>query len=773
MNPAAASAARAATTSDNVKRRLCVSAASTMGTSSRIAMTSLCCVTASAANVTISSAKAAAATARERTISASGSRDTALRMTPCARKTLRRGGAARRARSDAEADDLSGRSARSGEDAPPDNRCARRGESRPACGDRLDRDEAAAAARSACRAAAPYSAAAFRGGRYNRRGLRSGGRARERLRDDRSRRARAREPHRRDAHEALAGRARAARRRQIGARRVQRDALGHRRPRRGAHRRSSDPRARAARVPAQSRPRDRTRRRAVDPRVAAADRAHRARRGRRARRGGGLAAEDLEHDARAAAACRRRADDPGHRAEQSVDRACGRRGLDRRGTVLAARGRIRGRARSRARGDGAGRRRRRAGHRGHAARGRRHDTRAAGLGARRAARRPCLADHRAARSARGPHPRAPARPRPARRRSHRRARALGVRLRIGYGKLTIYLGSVAGSGKTYTMLDRAHQLIDDGVDVVAALVETHGRAETAAQLTGIEHIPRLPNGEIDLETLLLRHPQVALIDELAHTNLSAGARAKRYDDVIAVLRGGIDVITTLNVQHFEGVADAVERLTGTRVRETLPDSVLEFADEVIFVDVTPDVLRQRLREGKIYPRERIDTALSHFFRTENLAALRELAVREMLRARSERRRERPFARIVLGVAPRERDVDLIERAGRLARRLDVDLRVVAITPQDDAATRAAADVLARATTSVRVTFVADVAPDPAVRIVQLLAEGDVLAVESPRHAKRRFFGKPSFAVLALAAGARELLVLAPRAAANAGENAQK
>jgi len=351
--------------------------------------------------------------------------------------------------------------------------------------------------------------------------------------------------------------------------------------------------------------------------------------------------------------------------------------------------------------------------------------------------------------------------------------ALGDRLRIGYGKLTIYLGSVAGSGKTYTMLDRAHQLIDDGVDVVAALVETHGRAETAAQLTGIEHIPRLPNGEIDLETLLLRHPQVALIDELAHTNLSAGARAKRYDDVIAVLRGGIDVITTLNVQHFEGVADAVERLTGTRVRETLPDSVLEFADEVIFVDVTPDVLRQRLREGKIYPRERIDTALSHFFRTENLAALRELAVREMLRARSERRRERPFARIVLGVAPRERDVDLIERAGRLARRLDVDLRVVAITPQDDAATRAAADVLARATTSVRGTFVADVAPDPAVRIVQLLAEGDVLAVESPRHAKRRFFGKPSFAVLALAAGARELLVLAPRAAANAGENAQK
>jgi two-component system sensor histidine kinase KdpD len=351
--------------------------------------------------------------------------------------------------------------------------------------------------------------------------------------------------------------------------------------------------------------------------------------------------------------------------------------------------------------------------------------------------------------------------------------ALGDRLRIGYGKLTIYLGSVAGSGKTYTMLDRAHQLMDDGVDVVAALVETHGRADTAAQLGGIEQIARLANGEIDLEALLLRHPQVALIDELAHTNLSAGARAKRYDDVIAVLRSGIDVITTLNVQHFEGVGDAVERLTGTRVRETLPDSVLEFADEVIFVDVTPDVLRQRLREGKVYPRERIDAALSNFFRTENLAALRELAVREMLRARSERRRERPFARIVLGVAPRERDVELVERAGRLARRLDVDLRVVAITPQDDPAARAAVDALARATSAVHGSFVADVAPDPAARIVQLLADGDVLVVESPRHPKRRFFGQSSFAVRALAAGARDLLVLAPRAAGNAGDDAQK
>lgn len=346
---------------------------------------------------------------------------------------------------------------------------------------------------------------------------------------------------------------------------------------------------------------------------------------------------------------------------------------------------------------------------------------------------------------------------------HPYASALGDRLRIGYGTLTIYLGSVAGSGKTYAMLDRAHQLLDEGVDVVAALVETHGRAETAAELAGIEVLARLPSGELDLPALFARSPKVALIDELAHTGAAAGEHAKRYDDVFAALRRGIDVITTLNIQHLEGVTDAVERLTGTRVRETLPDSVLEFADEVIFIDVPPDVLRQRLREGKIYPAARVDSALGNFFRSENLAALRELAVREMLRARSDRRRERPFARIVLGVAPRERDVALIARAARLARRLDVDLRVVLVVPADGAE-RAIVEALERAASAAHATFVCDVAPDAAVYVAKLLAEGDVLAVESPRRPRRRFFGKRSFAVRALAAGAREMLVFAPREA---------
>jgi two-component system sensor histidine kinase KdpD len=339
--------------------------------------------------------------------------------------------------------------------------------------------------------------------------------------------------------------------------------------------------------------------------------------------------------------------------------------------------------------------------------------------------------------------------------------ALADRMRIGYGKLTIYLGAAAGSGKTYAMLDRAHQLREEGIDVVAALVETHGRSETAEKLAGLEQLPRLANNELDVEALLTRKPQVALIDELAHTNVTAGARVKRYDDVFAVLRAGIDVVTTLNVQHLEGVGDAVERLTGTRVRETLPDSVLEFADEVVFVDVTPDVLRERLRDGKIYPKERIEAALGNFFRTENLAALRELAVRELMHARSAARREQPFARIVLGVAPRERDVLLVRRIGRLARRLDVDLRVVSVVPREPSAGDPSIAALTEAVKGARGSFGIVVASEPAAYLAGMLIEGDVLAVESPRK-PRSLFGKRSFAVRLLNAGARELLVLVPR-----------
>lgn len=352
---------------------------------------------------------------------------------------------------------------------------------------------------------------------------------------------------------------------------------------------------------------------------------------------------------------------------------------------------------------------------------------------------------------------------------HPYGHVVGDRMKLGYGKLIIFLGSVAGSGKTYAMLDRAQQLRDEGVDVVAALVETHGRAETAAKLEGLERLARLPNGELDREALLQRRPQTALIDELAHTNAAGSPYAKRYDDVINVLRAGISVMTTLNVQHLEGLGDAVERITGTRVRETVPDAILEVADELIFIDVAPDVLRQRLREGKIYPRERIDAALSNFFKTEHLAALRELAIREVLHARLQRRHARPFGRIVVGVLPRERDVALIERMGRLAARLDVDLRVVTILKPGDDAPHAVVDALARTARKARGSFLSDRGDDAAQRLVAIAEPQDVIAVESPRGPRRLFGGKASFASRVLKAGAKELLVLAPRAASVTSE----
>jgi two-component system sensor histidine kinase KdpD len=344
---------------------------------------------------------------------------------------------------------------------------------------------------------------------------------------------------------------------------------------------------------------------------------------------------------------------------------------------------------------------------------------------------------------------------------HPYGQSAGDRLRIGYGRLTIYLGSIAGSGKTFAMLDRAHALAEEGVNVLAALIETHGRVDTAAKAIGLDVLPRLPNGELDRDAVLRRRPGVVLIDELAHTNAPGSTYPKRYDDVINILRDGISVMTTLNVQHLEGLGDAVERLTGMHVRETLPDTILELADDVIFIDVTPDVLRDRLRQGKIYPAERIEAALANFFRADNLAALRELTVRELMRARGERRAAPPFLRIVLGVAARERDVVLIERMARLAARLDIDLLVMHVALPGKEPDASAIELLVKATRTAKAKWLLEVNIDPAAALAAAATDLDVLVVESPRN-KHRLFGPASFAVKMLRAGAKELLVLAPR-----------
>jgi len=204
------------------------------------------------------------------------------------------------------------------------------------------------------------------------------------------------------------------------------------------------------------------------------------------------------------------------------------------------------------------------------------------------------------------------------------------------GKHKIFIGMAPGVGKTYRMLDEAHALKREGIDVVVGLLETHGRKETAQKAQGLEIVPRqqiLLNGltltEMDTEAIIKRSPQLVLVDELAHTNVPGSTYEKRYQDVEDILRAGIDVYSTVNIQHLESLNDLVARITGIVVRERIPDRLLEAADEVVVVDVTPETLEERLLEGKIYANSKIDQCLQHFFQRRNLIALRELALREV------------------------------------------------------------------------------------------------------------------------------------------------
>jgi two-component system sensor histidine kinase KdpD len=344
---------------------------------------------------------------------------------------------------------------------------------------------------------------------------------------------------------------------------------------------------------------------------------------------------------------------------------------------------------------------------------------------------------------------------------------VGDRMRVGYGKLTVYLGSAAGSGKTYAMLDRAHQLKAEGIDVVCGFIETHGRKETAALLDGLEILPpktisanAITYKEFDRDALIARHPQVALIDELAHTNAPGSVAPKRYQDVLAVLREGIDVITTLNVQHLEALGDTVLRLTGTLVRETLPDGILPLADEVILIDVTPETLRQRLRDGKIYPPERIETALTHFFRTENLFALRELALREALRARYRERITSPFERILLSIGSQTIDLQMIPRAQRLAARLAIDFAIAHVTDPKERIDANAVQAMRAEARKTNTEWIEDSAENVPKRVIEIArSRAETTIALGGTHRPPKLFTRPSFARRLLDAGARELLVL--------------
>ncbi len=211
---------------------------------------------------------------------------------------------------------------------------------------------------------------------------------------------------------------------------------------------------------------------------------------------------------------------------------------------------------------------------------------------------------------------------------------LGEHRRAGRGRLKVFLGASPGVGKTFAMLEEARQRQRAGRDVVAALVETHGRAETAGLLANLEVLPRQAIGyrgqvlhEMDLDALLARKPQLALIDEFAHTNAPGARHPKRWQDVFEVLDAGIDVTTTLNIQHIESLNDVVASITGVRVQETVPDEVLQQADEIELIDLPPEELIHRLREGKVYMPQQVGRALENFFTKGNLTALRELALR--------------------------------------------------------------------------------------------------------------------------------------------------
>lgn len=201
------------------------------------------------------------------------------------------------------------------------------------------------------------------------------------------------------------------------------------------------------------------------------------------------------------------------------------------------------------------------------------------------------------------------------------------------GRLRIYLGAAPGVGKTYAMLEEGQRLAAAGAEVVAGFVEPHGRRPTEVLAEGLEIIPRRTMEyrgatftEMDPDAVLARRPQVALVDELAHTNVPGSRHAKRWQDVEELLDAGIDVVTTLNVQHLESLGDVVRQITGVPQREALPDEVARRADQIELVDLPPELLRRRMLHGEIYPSDRIEAALTHYFRVGNLTALRELAL---------------------------------------------------------------------------------------------------------------------------------------------------
>ena len=260
------------------------------------------------------------------------------------------------------------------------------------------------------------------------------------------------------------------------------------------------------------------------------------------------------------------------------------------------------------------------------------------------------------------------------------------------GRYRILLGMAAGVGKTYRMLQEGRQAQAEGRDVVIGYLEPHDRPDTAALAVGLEVVPPLANAagvveraEMDVDAVIRRAPELALVDELAHTNAPEMRNEKRYQDIDEILDAGIDVISTVNVQHLESLNDEVAELTGVRVRETFPDRILEEADEVVLVDLTPEALQERLRAGKIYKQDRAEAALLNFFTGENLSRLRELALREVAEDVESRRmhtildplsQQAIAERVLALVEPQPKSQRIMRRAWRSAERLGAQMDAI-------------------------------------------------------------------------------------------------
>jgi two-component system, OmpR family, sensor histidine kinase KdpD len=278
---------------------------------------------------------------------------------------------------------------------------------------------------------------------------------------------------------------------------------------------------------------------------------------------------------------------------------------------------------------------------------------------------------------------------------------LGLIRRQQRGRLKVNLGFAAGVGKTYEMLQEGHRLRKQGIDAVVGVVETHSRTETAALLAGLERVPPrtieyqgVALEEMDLDAVLARRPTVALVDELAHTNAPGGRHAKRYEDVEELLRVGVHVVTTMNVQHLESLYDVIERFTGVKVKERVPDYVLAQADQIVNVDLPAEDLQERLRQGKVYPAERVERALTNFFTADNLSRLRGIALEEVASALDRQRQQKGGPadngsdRVMVCLSSHAPNVHrLLRKAARLADRFNAPWYAVYVQTPGERADR--------------------------------------------------------------------------------------